>query len=70
MRMHPRERLVDEAEKVIAAAVLKVLEDFDLTDAEYISVLTNALNTAILRRTKYMIRQERHGDPNKPGGLS
>lgn len=68
MKIHPREELLDKAERILSIAVRDVLE-MDLTNAEYIQVLNTVYNGAIGRRLKYMIRYERHGNGDKPGGL-
>jgi hypothetical protein len=68
VKLHPREDLIDQAESIL----IKAISDFNkigLTNAECISVIADVLGTAITTRTKYMIRRERHGDGNKPGGL-
>lgn len=68
MRIHPREKIVTEAEHLLEDTVLKVLR-MDLTSAEYVSVLSHVLNTAIQRHTKFAIRLERHGTTDKEGGI-
>lgn len=68
MKLHPREDLIDQAESILNKAIMDIHE-IDLTNAEYISVVADVLGTAITRTTKYMIRYERHGDGEKPGGL-
>jgi len=69
MKMHPREKKIDEAESILNKAILDVME-LDLTNAEYLSVIGSVFGGAITSRTKYMIRYERHGDAEKPGGLA
>lgn len=68
MRTHPREKLIDEAEAHLEKA-LRHLRNMDLTDAEFISVVTQTMSRAVLSTTKYEIRIERHGDADQPGGL-
>ena len=69
MQMHPREKQIDEAERVLSKAILK-LHKMDLTHNEFISVVTQVMSTTVLTTTKYAIRRERHGDPEQPGGLA
>ena len=68
MRIHPRERLIDEAEAHLEEA-LRHLRSMDLTHDEFISVVTQIMSRAILSTTKYAIRRERHGNTDQPGGL-
>lgn len=70
MRIHPRQKLLKEAESIIAAAILNVVVNGKLTGAEYVQVLTKVFSESILDHTKYEIREERHGDKEKPGGLA
>jgi hypothetical protein len=68
MKLHPREQLVMKERHKLERALLDFMES-DVTDAEYISVLSDVFGTAIATRAKYMIRRERHGNTDKPGGL-
>jgi hypothetical protein len=43
--------------------------DHDLTTAELFSILGGTLGDQIAGIAKYLIREERHGDQDKPGGL-
>lgn len=63
--LHPREKVTMKAEVEINAALIAVTEKYDLTDGEVISYISGFL----ANRAKYMIRLERHGDINTPGGL-
>jgi hypothetical protein len=67
-KLHPRELLVKEAERKVRDAIYGSTKD--LTVFERISVVTNVLTDHVLASCKYGIRLERHGDPNKPGGLA
>jgi len=67
--IHPRERLVTQAECDLSRALMAVWEKYDLTNAEMLRVTASVLGGHISRHAKYRIREERHGDPNKPGGL-
>lgn len=70
LRLHPREQIVGHARADLADAVFGWRRNHtDLTQAETISMLADVLGTSITGITKYAIREERHGDPDKPGGL-
>jgi len=68
VKIHPRERITGRASTLLRKAI-RDLQQFDLTDAEYTSVLMDVLANEILGHTKYLIREERHGDTETPGGL-
>lgn len=68
-RIHPREEIVTKAEMDLHGAVLDVLKRYDLTTAESIRVLTEAFSAQLHSIAKFCIRQERHGDADKPGGF-
>ena len=69
-RIHPREVLVEEARRDLSSALLEWEKGHDnLTTAEHIKVVTGVFNDHILSMMKFAIRHERHGDPDKPGGL-
>lgn len=59
--------LVREAEVQLRTAVLKILEG--LTEAEGLRVVNAVLSSHVGSVAKYAIREERHGDLDKPGGL-
>lgn len=61
MKLHPREDLVREAEKILQTAIVRVIES-DLTLAEYVSVLSRVCSEAIQQATKYVIREEAERD--------
>lgn len=64
MRLHPRYHPMRKAACEVGAAVLKAVEDHDLTYGELISIL--AQETAMA--AKYLVRIERHpDDPEKKG---
>lgn len=68
MKMHPREKIVDEWDRKLQMVLLEMMES-DLTPGEFLSVIGSVLGGAITQRAKYMIRYERHGDGDTPGGL-
>ncbi len=65
-RVHEREKLVKAAELKLGGMVADACGD--LTTAESLRVLVNVLGDGVGRIAKYAIRQERHGDTDKPGG--
>lgn len=70
-RQHERERLVSAARISLSEKVSDWLREEttqELTDAEYISVVTDTLAQSVLGHTKMMIRVERHGNTDTPGG--
>lgn len=70
MRLHERERQVSMARIDLVKAWLDIQEKHDLTQGECLSVLASFVGTDLGLMAKFMIRQERHGDPDKPGGLA
>jgi len=70
-RLHKREKPVKEAELALRERLLNWEKDWieKLTTAEYLSVLVRVLSETLQSILKYAIRQERHGNTNKPGGL-
>jgi hypothetical protein len=62
--IHPRTHIVQKAGLDIGDAVLKVIRDYELTDAEIAGILAEQ----ILRWNKYAIRHERHPDEPGKGG--
>lgn len=69
MKRHPREENVRQAKISLGKVLLKLQNE--LTDGEYLRVITEELTTEWSRQAKYVIREERHpGDPDMPGGLA
>ena len=69
--VHPREEIVRKADISLSEHILDWMREDstkELTDAEYISIVGNELGNAIARRAKFMIRMERHGNTDIPGG--
>jgi hypothetical protein len=69
MKIHSRERSVTLAECDLSRALTDVWKKYDLTSAEMLRVVAQVLGGHISSHAKYEIREERHGDINKPGGL-
>ena len=69
IRIHHREQRVVMATTQIEKKVLKVLADADLTDGETVRALSAAFHNVLAGYAKEMIRIERHGDADKPGGI-
>jgi len=68
VRIHSRESVVTHAQNDVTLAVLDILEKADLTTGEELRVLTSAFSGLLQNTAKYMIREERHHDADKPGG--
>jgi hypothetical protein len=66
--MHPREKLVREAESKLRGHVLDILDDSGLTEGESLRVLAAVFGGYLASVAKYAIRVERHGDTETPGG--
>jgi hypothetical protein len=69
--IHPREAIVETAKRKLESAVLDVVasEEFKaLTEAEYTKVINLVLSDRIASLMRHLIRIERHGDSEKPGG--
>lgn len=69
-RLHPREIAVQAA----AADLGLVLSEWrlaheDLTDLEALSIMNDVFSASIGSVVKFMLRVERHGDANRPGGM-
>ena len=71
--MHPRESIVTDVELKLRDAVnewMRSDEVGELTSLEYIRVVNTVVGGLIAGAVKYGIREERHGDTDKPGGLA
>jgi hypothetical protein len=66
-RMHEREALVRAAETKLRTALAEATEG--LTEYESLRVVNGCASDYIGGIAKYGIREERHGNVNKPGGL-
>ena len=69
LRLHERELLVRKAEGEVRAAFLDALRKHDLTGGEELRVVSSVLADYLQTFAKYAIREERHGDASKAGGL-
>lgn len=74
LRMHPREPMVRTAEndlrKAISDVVFRKYDGERLSPGEQLRVVNAACSDWIANEAKYTIREERHGDASKPGGLA
>lgn len=71
--IHPREAIVETAKRKLESAVVDVVtsEEFTvLTSAEYTKVINLVLSDRIASLMRHLIRVERHGDSDKPGGVA
>lgn len=66
MKIHPREKIVNAAEAAVRLAIASATRE--LTTAETLRVVCSILSSEIGGIAKYSIREERHGDVDKPGG--
>lgn len=69
MRIHPREEQTRKAENELRSAILDIVQKHKLTEGEALRVVNEACSSWIAGVAKYAIREERHGDATKPGGL-
>jgi hypothetical protein len=71
MRLHEREAIVRQAEIDLREKMTEFANEFadKLTTWEYMRVVHGVLSDDIGSQIKYAIRDERHGDTDKPGGL-
>jgi hypothetical protein len=67
VKIHPRRAITEAALRTLRTAWTEAARD--LTGAEAISVLSSFAAEQIGIITKYQIRQERHGDTDKPGDV-
>ncbi len=66
MKLHPRRNLVIEAKANADSALYDILSE--LTPWEEVQVRTSLFADFMHSKAKYGIREERHGDLDKPGG--
>lgn len=64
-RRHKRSIAVQRARQEIDSHISDTANEYKLTYGEIFSILSEIM----LSHTKYMIRQERHGDSSTPGDL-
>lgn len=69
-RIHPREARCRDAELELDGFVLDLVKKHALTEGEALRVVAASAHRWVASVAKYMIREERHGDPEKPGGLT
>lgn len=67
-RIHPREAAVKQAERNIGAAIDEAVKG--LTAAEAVRAVNAAFGSWLGGMARSWIRQERHGDVDKPGGAA
>lgn len=70
MKLHPRESIVRKAGSDLLGALIEIREKHELTDGEYLAMLSETFGNSISHLAKYMIRYERHEDYQKEGGLA
>jgi hypothetical protein len=67
-KIHPREKIVRSAEKLLRDALSEVGK-LELTELEYVQLCQDVLGGEILTICRYGIREERHGNRDTPGGF-
>lgn len=65
-KRHEREKITHKAGAKIELALLELQDEHDLTDVEMLQMINSWTQTKL----KYMLRFERHGHYEKPGGLA
>lgn len=68
MRVHERAQPTNLAISSLTIAMHEELAKHDLTDGEYVMVVSNAVNSVLSGWAKDTIRMERHGNTGTPGG--
>lgn len=68
LKIHERERLVEIAELDLRGAWLEIMKKNGLTEGETLQVLTKFMSSQIGHMSRNMIRMERHGNLETPGG--
>ncbi len=66
MKRHERDVHVRKASLQIEMKISDMAREYDLTDVEVLQMLVSYQQSTL----KYMLREERHGDRDKPGGLA
>lgn len=71
-KIHEREEIVENAKQHLSMKLAEWSRDASakaLTSAEFVKVVTAVFSSELLGFAKHLIRKERHGDTDKPGGL-
>lgn len=71
MRLHRREKIVSDARLLLSEKIVEWIRSKEaaaLTDAEYLQVVAGELGDTLTGHLKLVIRNERHGDGDTPGG--
>ncbi len=68
MLRHKRDKIVRDAEQMVRQALFDHTKN--LTEGEYLRVVCAVFGDAVSTTAKYIIRHERHGDSDTPGGLA
>jgi hypothetical protein len=66
--LHPRELVVTDAKNDLLQALDAVVKKHGLTPGETMRVVNTVHGDWVRDFASILIRLERHGDPNKPGG--
>lgn len=66
MMRHPRDIIAKKAELDLSTAAMKIRDEVDMTDIEYLQWLASEQQSVL----KFMLRYERHGNYDQPAGLA
>ena len=69
-RIHNREYIVRNVSLQLKKQLMDAIEEHNLTEGEQLRICVEVYSEWVGGMAKYMIRDERHGDPNKCGGLA
>lgn len=69
MKIHKREAFYSKAKIELTNSILKIEKDFELTEMELLRLVNDCASSTIASIAKFAIRNERHGDCNKLGGI-
>lgn len=67
--MHPRQKIMHDAQRDLQKQVYEWLQRHDLTTIEELHIINYVLSNTIGGTLKYALREERHGDTDTPGGI-
>ena len=70
MLQHEREPIVRKAESELDTALLDIIERHALTPGETLRIVNAFASSYVSNLAKHWIRDERHGDTNKAGGMA
>lgn len=69
-RIHSRERRCLDADLELSRAITEIATKHELTTVEELRLVNSTLSNHIGGILKFALRKERHGNTDKPGGLT